>query len=130
MELTRIFEYGGAPMWFTLVFGLLLVGAGVLYAIRPERRYVPLLTSLGVTTLASGLIGFTVGVIYSLMFIGGVGPDRRYVALIGVAESLVNVAFALFFVLLAGLLAGVAALRIARAAAPPGAIAGRAAERA
>jgi len=47
-------------------------------------------------------------------YVGGVAPSERYVARIGIGESLANVAFALVFVVLAALAASVGAWRIAR----------------
>lgn len=114
MDLGHAFRTGGWGMWPTLVFGVLLLGAGALCAVRPQKRFVPLFGALGVITMVSGLVGFVTGVIRTFAAIGQVGPDRRFIALIGVAESAYNVVFALVFVLLAAILAGIGAARIAR----------------
>ena len=50
-------------MYATLVFGLALLAVAVRYALRPAGRFIPLLASLGITTLASGTLGFVSGVI-------------------------------------------------------------------
>lgn len=115
------FREGGWGMFPTLFFGLILLGVAARYASRPERRYVPLLLGAGVVTLSSGALGFVTGVITTFRYIGGVGPDRRYLALIGVGESLENVAFALIFIVLASLAASVGAFRIARGSYRPAA---------
>ena len=112
--MSEAFRLGGWGMYPTLICGILLIGAGILYAVKPQKRFVPLLISVGTMTFVSGLLGFTTGVIRSLMYIGQVGPDKRYVALIGVAESMVNIAFALVFLMLAAIAAGIGAARIAR----------------
>ena len=118
MDFANAFKLGGWGMWPTLFFGVLLVAAAVLYAVKPEKRFVPLMSAVGVMTLVSGLLGFIMGVINSFMHIGKVGPDERYVALIGVAESLYNVVFAFIFVMLAAILAGVGVARLARLLPP------------
>jgi len=107
------FREGGWGMFPTLGFGLLMLAVAVRYATRPERRYVPLLLGTGVLTLSSGALGFVTGLITTFRYIGQVGPDRRYLAIIGIGESLENVAFALVFAVLASLIASVGAWRIA-----------------
>ena len=113
------FREGGWGMFPTLVFGLLMLAVAVRYATRPERRYVPLLLGTGVVTLSSGALGFVTGLITTFRYIGQVGPDRRYLAIIGIGESLENVAFALIFAVLASLIASVGAWRIAHGGPTP-----------
>ncbi|HEU4409046.1 MAG TPA: hypothetical protein VFS43_27550 [Polyangiaceae bacterium] len=103
---------GGPGMIPTMVFGLILVGVAVRYATRPEPRLVPLLVSTGLMTLFSGALGFTAGVIKSCAAIGQVGPDERFVTVIGLGESLHNVALALTMCLLAAAAAAVGAARV------------------
>lgn len=105
-------------MFPTLVFGLAMLLVAARYAQRPERRFVPLLLGLGTVTLASGALGFVTGLMTTFRYIGGVPPSERYVAIIGIGESLTNVAFALVFVVLAALAASVGAWRISRGALP------------
>jgi ABC-type lipoprotein release transport system permease subunit len=111
--MTEAFRLGGWGMYPTLICGILLIGAGILYAVKPQRRFVPLLISVGTMTFVSGLLGFTTGVIKSFLPIGQVGPGERYIAMIGVAESMVNITFALVFVMLAAIGASIGAARIA-----------------
>lgn len=114
MRFSEAFRLGGWGMYPTLVIGVLMIGAAVWYAIRPEKRYFPLLVSFGLMTFISGCLGFVTGVINSFIHIGQVGPDQRYVALIGVAESLYNMVFALVLIMLAVIASAVGAWRIAR----------------
>ncbi len=107
------FREGGWGMFPTLGFGLLMLAVAVRYATRPERRYVPLLLGTGVLTLSSGALGFVTGLITTFRYIGQVRPDQRYLAIIGIGESLENVAFALVFAVLASLIVSVGAWRIA-----------------
>ena len=108
------FQLGGFAMWITLPFGALSVVAAALYARRPERRLVPLVLSLGVMTLMSGSLGFVTGVIKSLQALPHVGPDERWIWMVGLSESLVNVAFALSLVAVATLAMVVGTWRLSR----------------
>ncbi len=122
MNLLEAFTMGGWGMWPTLLCGMLLLGGAVWYAVQPGRRLGPLLVSLGLMTLISGLLGLTMGVIKSLLPLHQVPPDSRYISLIGIAESLYNLVFAFCFIMIAAVVAAVGAWRIARqvpgAAAP------------
>ena len=111
------FEMGGWGMFPTLLFGLLMLGASVQYARSPERRYVPLQVSLGILTLAGGGLGFVTGVIKSFSAIGQVQPDERWIWMLGVGESLHNLALALVLVTLGAVFASIGALRLSRMAA-------------
>ncbi|AKF10118.1 hypothetical protein [Sandaracinus amylolyticus] len=90
------FRLGGWGMFPTLVFGLLAVAASLRYAVRPDTRFVPLLVSSSLLTLAAGSLGFVTGLIASSNYIAS-APDHR-VWLIGLGESLNNVALALILV--------------------------------
>jgi hypothetical protein len=107
-------KMGGFGMFPTAIFGVLLVASAIRYALSPERRYVPLQLSLGVMTLSAGGLGFVTGMIKSALAIEGAGAERRWVWILGMGESLANVALALALVTLAALAASVGALRIAR----------------
>ncbi|MBI5517279.1 MAG: hypothetical protein HY909_26135 [Deltaproteobacteria bacterium] len=112
---TNFFQAGGWGMYPTTIFGFLLVVVGVLCALRPERRFLPLLASLGGLTLSSGFLGTSVGFITSFRYLDQVREvEQRFtIAALGCAESLNNLVLALLLVTLAGLLAAVAALRSA-----------------
>jgi hypothetical protein len=108
------FRMGGWGMFPTALFGLVLIAATIRYAQRPERRFVPLQLSLGIMTIASGGLGFVTGVIKSLSAMEGVQPDKKWIWMLGVSESLHNVALALALVTLGSVIAGIGALRLAR----------------
>jgi hypothetical protein len=102
-------------MWPTLIFGIGFVATALLYATRPERRFVPLLLSIGVMTVGSGLLGFAMGVITTFHFAAQrVPPEQHSLVLQGFAESTNNIVFALIFVVMSALIAAVGAGRIAR----------------
>src|SRR5512140_3457101 len=99
------FHLGGWGMWPTFFFGVALLGAAAWYGARPARRLVPL--------LMSGALGFVTGVVRSFTAIEYAGQE--HLALIGVGESLHNVAWALVLVMVAMLPVAVGAFRVARA---------------
>ena len=114
MGIKEAFHMGGWGMYPTLIFGLLMIGVAFWYAVRPERRFVPLLVSCGLMTFVSGCLGFFTGVVKSLTALGQVPADSRYISLIGVAESLTNMVFAFVLIMLAMLAISVGAWRLAR----------------
>jgi hypothetical protein len=95
----ELFRDGGWGMYPTLVCGLVLVAAALKYALRPERRFVPLLVALNLLTLSAGALGFVSGVITTSRYLDRVGETRSaLVAFLGIGESLNNVGMALMFV--------------------------------
>lgn len=117
------FHLGGWGMYPTSIFGLLLIAASIRYAMSPERRFVPLQVSLGIMTLTSGGLGFVTGMIKSALAIYGAPADMRWIWVVGMGESLNNVALALALLTIGAIAASVGALRIAREAPPAGKLA-------
>ncbi len=97
------FKLGGSAMFLTLLFGALGIAVAVKYAMDPYRRLLPLTAGLGVLTLLTGALGCVTGVIKSLHCLPRVEPDERWIWMVGLGESLVNVAFALAMVAIAAL---------------------------
>ncbi len=111
------FRDGGWGMFPTLVFGVLLLAVAVKYAVTPEKRLVPLLTGLGVLTLATGALGFVTGLITTCGAIGSSGMEMAQgsrITIAGFGESLNNVAFSLIFVVLAAICGCYGAYRLSR----------------
>jgi hypothetical protein len=108
------FYLGGWGMYPTAVFGLLLIGVAIRYAVKPEARFIPLQITLGLLTFFAGTLGFVTGLIASFSHLGEVQGANSYIPLIGAAESLHNVALALALVITAVLATSVGAARIAR----------------
>jgi hypothetical protein len=106
------FIAGGIGMYPTALFGLLLLAACVLHALRPEPTRARLGLTLGIVTFASGLLGTSLGLCMSARFISQVPKSEQLQILaLGCEESLHNVVLALLLVVLGGLLASVGALR-------------------
>jgi hypothetical protein len=109
------FRDGGWGMFPTLFAGLVLFAVSVRYATRPEKRFVPLLITLNVLTLASGALGFISGVIVTARYFEQASPPLpSSIPFLGVGESLNNVAFALVFVVVGAIATSLGAWRIAR----------------
>ena len=91
-------------MYPTVLFGFLLVTAGVLYLLRPESRFVAIVLCAASLTVGAGLLGTFTGFITTFRYIGHVpSPDQMKIAALGCAESLNNIVLALILVLIAGL---------------------------
>jgi hypothetical protein len=107
------YECGGWGMYPTTIFGVLLLAAGVAYAILPERRLMPLLVSMSVVTLGAGFLGCTTGFITTFRYIQKVpAVDQHAITLAGISESLNNVVLSFMFIVCATLIAAVGALRL------------------
>ena len=92
--MAEAFKNGGWGMIPTALFGLLLVLAAGRYAMSPEKRFVPLQVSLTLLTLAAGGLGFVSGLIKSLHYMAEMPDDKRWIWLVGMGESLNNLALA------------------------------------
>jgi hypothetical protein len=109
------FHDGGWGMFPTLLFGLVLLAVAIRYATRPERRFVPLLVTLNMLTIASGALGCVSGVIVTARAFEHASRDiAPSIPVLGVGESLNNVAFALIFVVVGAMATSLGAWKIAR----------------
>ena len=116
---SEFFRDGGVGMYPTLVFGFLLIVSGVLFALRPESRFEPFLRSLGLLTIASGLLGFSLGLVMTFRYLQKVPPAEQFtIAALGVAESLSNVILTLMVMVVTGLLLSIGTFRALRAGVP------------
>lgn len=111
--MSEFFRAGGWGMYPTTLFGVLILGAAVAYALNPERRFVPLLVSMSVVTFGSGVLGCVMGISRTFAVIGQVPEgEQRAVTLMGISESLNDIVWAFVFIVLAMLIASVGALRL------------------
>ena len=96
------FRLGGWGMYPTALVGLVLVIAAVQFARAPERGLL-LVKRLGVLTAFVSSLGFVSGVVHAFTSLGGVDDVREapVIALIGFGESLVNIGFGLFLLVIA-----------------------------
>ena len=111
----NFFRDGGWGMYPTSIVGFFLIAAGVLLVLRPERRFLPLVVSLGLVTMGAGVLGSTVGIINTFRYLTKVpAAEQLKIAALGCAESLNNLVLALLLCVLAALLASIAAVRASR----------------
>jgi hypothetical protein len=111
------FRIGGWGMFPTLLCGVLTLVVSVRYAVRPEKRLVPLLVSLNAMTLLAGTLGFVTGVISCTRYLSNMDKVKPAVALIGAGEALHNVALALLLMMFAIIATSLGAFRQSRVAA-------------
>jgi hypothetical protein len=109
---SNFFTAGGWGMYPTMLFGFLLLATTGLHALRPEPRFPRLTGALGVATLASGVLGTTVGICRSAHYISQVPPAEQLQTLaMGCEESLHNLVLALIIIIVAALITAVSAVR-------------------
>ena len=121
----NFFHEGGWGMYPTSIFAFFLLAAVMLFALRPERRFLPAAFCLGGMTMGAGLLGCSMGLVNTFRYLGQVPVGEQLsIMAAGCAESLNNIVLALIVVIIALLVSLVGAVRLARA---PGAPAGAAA---
>ncbi|MHB8875482.1 MAG: hypothetical protein ACYC8T_17500 [Myxococcaceae bacterium] len=114
----NFYEAGGWGMYPTSLFGFLLLASAMLIALRPEQRFVPAALCLGAMTMASGVLGCTMGLVRTFSWIHKVpAAEQLPIMAAGSAESLNNLVLALIVVLVSLLVALVGAVRAARVGA-------------
>jgi hypothetical protein len=108
-------------MYPTSLFGFLLIATGASFALRPERRFGPLLCSLVLLTTASGLLGFSLGLVMTFRYLQKVPQAEQFmIASLGFSESLSNVILTLMVMVVTGLLLSLGTFRALRAGASNG----------
>ena len=109
------FRLGGWGMFPTLICGVLAVAVSIRYAVKPERRLVPLLITTNVMTLIAGTLGFVTGVIATAKYISEVETTKvGLITVIGTGESLHNIGLALILMMLAAIASTIGAARLSR----------------
>jgi hypothetical protein len=119
MEWSKFFGEGGWGMYPTSIFGFLLVACGVIYLLRPERRFIPVLAMAGIMTVGAGVLGTAVGFVTTFHYAAHHTPESERFALAaqGVAESLHNLVLSMMLLVATALIAWLGSLRAARRAA-------------
>jgi hypothetical protein len=112
MHWSTFFESGGWGMYPTSLFGFFLIAGATIYLVRPEPRFMHLALAFGVMTLASGVLGFSVGLVTTFNYLRQVPREEQLaIAGLGVGESLHNVILALMLVILSTLIAAAGIVR-------------------
>jgi len=106
------FRIGGWGMYPTTIIGFILLGAALLYARQPTARRLRVIANLRLLTFLSGALGCVVGVIKSFTTLPeGKLDEVGKLAVIGVGESLSNIALALVILVVATILTTIGASR-------------------
>jgi hypothetical protein len=95
-------------MFPTTFIGLVLLVAAIQYARHPGRRRLAVVRSLNALTLLSGMLGVVTGVIKTCLH---VPQDQLSLVVVGVGESLHNIALALCMLILARIITTFGAAR-------------------
>jgi uncharacterized membrane protein YesL len=112
------FQLGGWGMFPTLLVGLCTLWASIQYARRNESKQLSLLALLSLLTLAMGGLGFITGFMKTLEY-ASEHPDALKLAFAGTFESLHNIALALSFISLSGIVAAIGSWRANRTETVP-----------
>jgi len=115
VSLWKSFQDGGWVMYFIFAFGLTGVGAAGRFAWRGEHQLVGFIRWLGVTLLASGAFGYSVGAQMFLRAVAGAAPpedaaaltQRAWILIVGAREALSCVSGALMFFVIITLLTAI-----------------------
>lgn len=110
----KFFTAGGLGMYAISVEGFLLLAAALLLALRPERRFVPLVVSLGLLTLAGGALGSLVGIVSTLHYVARTPTNQVQTLVMGAAEASHCLVLALLIIGAALTLTSIAAWRTSR----------------
>jgi hypothetical protein len=98
------YSSGGWGMYPTTLFGFILVLAACLYLLRPERRFLPVVMASAGLTVASGMLATFTGLMVVFTYVQVVEPAiAPKVAIVGAAQVLTNMVFAMLLLILGGL---------------------------
>lgn len=111
----NFFTAGGYGMYPISLDGFLLLAATLLLVFRPERRLVPLVISLALLTLASGVLGTAVGIVTTLHYVARTPTGQLQALVMGAAEASHCLVLALLLIAAALGLTSIAAWRVSRA---------------
>jgi len=112
----EILREAGWGVYPVLLFGVTSLVLAVSYGVEPRRRLLPLIIGFGVATIIAGALGTLTGLQHSVAHLGEVAPDRRWIFLIGLRESLHNLVMAFVIECVVTLVTTVGGYRQVRAA--------------
>ncbi len=117
----EILREAGWGAWPVMVFGVTSLLLAVRYAVKPERRLLPLIVGFGIATILAGFLGTMTGLQHAVSGLHQVTPDRRWIFLVGLREALHNMVMAFVIEVIVTLVATVGGYRQAQAAEQRGA---------
>ena len=103
---------GGYGMYPVAFWGFLLLVYAGLYVLRPQERFLRAVAILAFMTLATGMLGTTVGVMTAFRYAATVAPElAARSACYGSGMALHVLVLSLFLVIFGGMLTGVGSRR-------------------
>jgi hypothetical protein len=91
-------------MFPTLFVGIVLVFAAMRFATRPASGRLAPIVGLGVLTMLTSCLGFVTGVIRTLLAANEIDPNAPgHVVIVGIGESLHNIALGLCLLVVAAI---------------------------
>lgn len=86
-------------MYPTTLFGFVLVLAGCRYLFRPQGNLLRIIAASAVLTASSGVLAMCTGLLIVFTYVQSVpAADAAKIAVVGAAQAMVNVVFALILV--------------------------------
>ena len=111
------FHLGGWGMYPTSIVGLVTIFIAFMYARDPDRRRYAIVKTLSIVVLLTSVLGFIVGTMKTFLGTADLPSNEApHVALVGVGESLNNVALGLCILVLTWIMVAIGA---SRTATPP-----------
>jgi hypothetical protein len=108
------FRLGGWGMYPTTIVGLVVMFTALMYARDPDRRRYAVVKTLSILVLLTSVLGFIVGTMRSFLGTADVpSAEAPHYALVGVGESLHNVALGLCILVVTWIMVAVGAARTA-----------------
>lgn len=101
----------GWPVYPVLALGLTALFLSLRHASAPQKGLLTLIVGFGVAGLLMGLLGTALGIDVTVEGITRIEPERRWIFLIGLKESMRNIELALLLGVPTALLATVGAYR-------------------
>jgi len=107
------FRLGGWGMYPTAIAGLVLVFTSIKYAVAPDPKRRALVRALAMLVFLAACLGFTSGVIRTLLGAAKQTTDAGNVIAQGVGESLENIGLGLALLVMAGIATAIGTARSA-----------------
>jgi hypothetical protein len=107
------FRLGGWGMYPTAIAGLVLVFTSIKYAVTPDPKRRALVRALAMLVLLAACLGFTTGVIHTLIGAAEQTTGAGNVIAEGVGESLENIGLGLALLVMAGIATAIGTARSA-----------------
>ena len=117
----EILHEAGWGIYPVMLFGATSLILAIWYAVKPQRRFLPLIIGFGIATILAGFLGTMTGLQHAVSGLPEAAPDRRWIFLIGLREAMHNMVMAFVIECVVTLVTTVGSYRQVRATEPQGA---------